>query len=321
MHIHCEGSSPPVRKAGPTRSQESGAWTGKGGKYNTGSKGGKGGSNNGKGIRIFIETNREIIAASWRGTTFATLLAQLRSDKRPLNGVNISTILHRSAKLRHRVDPLTLVYLSECLSGNDIILKAQEVGNALYGLQSLGDSKEVRGLLAALTPKVQQCGEVLSAQNVGNALYGLQSLGDSIEVRGLLAALTPKVQQCSEVLTPAALAMALCGLGQHFFGHELYKYFQACVGELSGLKVDEAAALIQVYQLSGCADQIPLGLAEQFRTLRSDFAAQISASKTEEAVQKVRFAHDRCIPVLFQEWTHNWDFASARFGRGAAFAL
>ena len=282
MHIHCEGSSPPVRKAGPTRSQESGAWTGKGGKYNTGSKGGKGGSNNGKGIRIFIETNREIIAAARSVTKFAALLAQLCSDKRPLNGVNISTILHRSAKLRYRVDPLTLVYLAECFSGNDIILKAQEVGNALYGLQSLGDSKEVRGLLAALTPKVQQC---------------------------------------SEVLTPAALAMALCGLGQHFFGHELYKYFQACVGELSGLKVDEAAALIQVYQLSGCADQIPLGLAEQFRTLRSDFAAQIPASKTEEAVQKVRFAHDRCIPVLFQEWTHNWDFASGRFGRGAAFAL
>ena len=176
-------------------------------------------------------------------------------------------------------------------------------------------------MLAALTPKVEQCSAELNAQAVGNALYGLQSLGDSKEVRGLLAALTPKVQQCSEVLTPAALAMALCGLGQHFFGHELYKYLQACVGELSGLKVDEAAALIQVYQLSGCADQIPLGLAEQFRTLRSDFAAQIPASKTEEAVQKVRFAHDRCIPVLFQEWTHNWDFASGRFGRGAAFAL
>ena len=230
----------------------------------------------------FIKTNKEITEAARSAKEFSALLVRLRSEKRSLNGVNVGTILHRSSKLRYRVDPLTLAYLAECLSANEIALQAQNVGNALYGLQSLGDSKEVRGLLAALTPKVQQC---------------------------------------SEVLTPAALAMALCGLGQHFFGHELYKYFQACVGELSGLKVDEAAALIQVYQLSGCADQIPLGLAEQFRTLRSDFAAQISASKTEEAVQKVRFAHDRCIPVLFQEWTHNWDFASGRFGRGAAFAL
>ena len=253
MHIHCQGSSPPVRKAGPTRSQESGAWTGKGGKYNTGSKGGKGGSNNGKGIRIFIETNREIIAAARSVTKFAALLAQLCSDKRPLNGVNISTILHRSAKLRYRVDPLTLVYLAECFSGNDIILKAQAVGNALYGLQSLGDSKEVRGLLAALTPKVQQC---------------------------------------SEVLGPVDLAMALCGLGQHFCAHELYQIILGCVCELSGMEIGQAASLIQSFHLSGCADQIPPGLSEQFRALRSDSAAQAPASKAEEIVQKVRLAYN-----------------------------
>ena len=41
----------------------------------------------------------------------------------------------------------------------------------------------------------RQCREELKAQHVGNALYGLQSLGDSAELRGLVAALTPKVQQ------------------------------------------------------------------------------------------------------------------------------
>ena len=37
--------------------------------------------------------------------------------------------------------------------------KAQLVGNALYGLKSLGDSAEVRGLVAVLTQKVAQSTE------------------------------------------------------------------------------------------------------------------------------------------------------------------
>ena len=51
----------------------------------------------------------------------------------------------------------------------------------MYGLQRLGDSEEVRGLVAALIPKVEGCREELKAQAVGNALYGLQRLGDSAE--------------------------------------------------------------------------------------------------------------------------------------------
>ena len=74
---------------------------------------------------------------------------------------------------------------------------ARGIGNALYGLQCMGDSEEVRKILAVLTPKVQQCREELRAQAVGNALYGLQRMGDSTEVRQLLAALTPKAQQNS----------------------------------------------------------------------------------------------------------------------------
>ena len=95
--------------------------------------------------------------------------------------------------------------------------------------------------------------------------------------------------------------MAFCGLGQHFGAHELYQKFLGCVSELSDLKVDQAAPLIQVFHLSGCADQIPPELAEQFRALRSDFAAQPPASTAEEIVQKVRLTYDRCTPVLFEE--------------------
>ena len=43
-------------------------------------------------------------------------------------------------------------------------------------------------MLAALAPKVRDCREPLRAQHVGNALYGLRSCGDSPELREMLAA-------------------------------------------------------------------------------------------------------------------------------------
>ena len=49
--------------------------------------------------------------------------------------------------------------------------------------------------MAALTPLVQQC-DTLDGQAVGNALYGLQGIGDSNEVRALVAVLSKKVH-CS----------------------------------------------------------------------------------------------------------------------------
>ena len=52
---------------------------------------------------------------------------------------------------------------------------------------SLGDSPETRGLLAALTQKVQECPERLNSYAIGNALYGLKCLTDSPEVRGRTA--------------------------------------------------------------------------------------------------------------------------------------
>jgi hypothetical protein len=77
-------------------------------------------------------------------------------------------------------------------------LNAQEVGSALYGLQHMSDSHtEVRQLLAALGPKVQQCRN-LDGQGVGNALFGLQCMEDSHEVQVLIEALGSKMQQCSE---------------------------------------------------------------------------------------------------------------------------
>ena len=78
-------------------------------------------------------------------------------------------------------------------------LSSQEVGNALYGLQRLGDSEEVRRLIAALTPKVQQCREDLKTHSVERALSQLMHSGDSDEVRDLfLAFLDQGLEQAFE---------------------------------------------------------------------------------------------------------------------------
>ena len=49
-------------------------------------------------------------------------------------------------------------------------MKAQAVGNALYGLQGMSrDNEDVRSLVRALSGQVQRCNEPLDAQEVGNA--------------------------------------------------------------------------------------------------------------------------------------------------------
>ena len=137
-------------------------------------------------------------AAKNRGQ-FLGLLDDLSKTNVKLNIVNIATILHRGGKLRLSLPCHVVTFLAATLNDAPCseTFKARHVGNALYGLQCMGDSTEVRQLLAALTPKVQQCREELSSQAVGNALHWLQLMGDSTEVRQLLAALTPKAQQNS----------------------------------------------------------------------------------------------------------------------------
>ena len=49
----------------------------------------------------------------------------------------------------------------------------------------MGDSEQMRGFVAALTPKVQQCREELRKYDVDRALKQLPQFGDSDEVRDL----------------------------------------------------------------------------------------------------------------------------------------
>jgi hypothetical protein len=93
-------------------------------------------------------------------------------------------------------------------------LKAQHVGNALYGLKNMNSGcSEVRAVLSALTEKIHDCKIDLTAQNIGNALYGLQGMSsDSLEVRAILSALAIKIRSCKEDFNEQEVANALYGL-------------------------------------------------------------------------------------------------------------
>ena len=93
-------------------------------------------------------------------------------------------------------------------------LKAQEVGNALYGLKRMNtEVPEVRILIAALVPKVASSPEILDAQAIGNSFYGLQNMqSDSQEVLQLLQVMAQKVALSCPELDGQAMGNSLYGL-------------------------------------------------------------------------------------------------------------
>jgi hypothetical protein len=91
-------------------------------------------------------------------------------------------------------------------------IPAPNVSKALFGLQRLGNTLEMRELISALTPKVEQCQEKLKAKEVSDSLYGLQSVGDSPESRRLVAALAKLVEESKAELNAEEIGCALFGL-------------------------------------------------------------------------------------------------------------
>lgn len=93
-------------------------------------------------------------------------------------------------------------------------LKAQEVGNALYGLKRMNtEVPEVRILISALVPKVGSSPEILDAQAIGNSFYGLQNMqSNSVEVLQLLHVMAQKVNLSCPELDGQAMGNSLYGL-------------------------------------------------------------------------------------------------------------
>jgi len=114
-------------------------------------------------------------------------------------------------------------------------LRAQAVGNALYGLQNMNsDSSEVRSVLRELSKKIAECSEPLRAQAVGNALYGLQNMNsDSSEVRSVLRELSKKIAECTEPLKGQAVGNALYGIRQLTIDADMIPFVSSCLNLIS----------------------------------------------------------------------------------------
>jgi hypothetical protein len=91
-------------------------------------------------------------------------------------------------------------------------LNAQEIGNALYGLQNMNsDCPEVRKLLLSITKKMGDFSVILNAQAVGSALIGLKGMNsDHKEVSKMLFVFNKHLRNC-DILDEKAVA-SLVGL-------------------------------------------------------------------------------------------------------------
>merc|ERR1719171_1455759 len=216
-------------------------------------KGKKGGDGERKD---FFATNKAVLNASWNEEEFSTLLGKLAEEQRPLNGVNVATILHRCTKLRHRAAGPTVQYLANAVAAGDFQFRGREIGNSLYGLYCLGEGQEVRALVAALTPKVEDCNEELKSQEVGSSLYGLHHLGPSDEVRRLIRVLTPKVIACTDKLDSQAVGNALYGLQSLGDSDEIRAMIMALIPKVENCseRLNGQAISNSLYGLYGLGD-------------------------------------------------------------------
>ena len=93
--------------------------------------------------------------------------------------VNVVTILQRAGRNRLRLNSEVVRYLAEVckeLRGTENGLSPRAVGCALYGLQRLGDTPEVRSLVAALTERILESQGNLDAQGLGRVASGAHNL-------------------------------------------------------------------------------------------------------------------------------------------------
>merc|ERR1711871_689542 len=107
-----------------------------------------------------------------------------------------------------------LAQLAIKISQSETDIKAQEIGNALYGLKRMSsDVHEVRMLLEAFVPKVAASRDSLDAQAIGNSLYGLQNMSTRhVEVRHLLGVMAVKINESVAELDGQAMGNSVYGL-------------------------------------------------------------------------------------------------------------
>ena len=192
-----------------------------------------------------------------------------------LSAVNIATLIHQVSNINKDLKEDSFRYLAHHLLTIAIMVavcptdfKGQEIGNALYGLQNLGDSAEVRRVLAALAKKIPAIRN-FKGQEIGNALYGLQNLGDSAEVRQLLAALAKKIPTIRD-FKGQNIGMALYGLQNLGDSDEVKQVLAALADKIPNITDFKGQAIGNaLYGLQN------LGDSEEVRLVLAALAAKI----------------------------------------------
>ena len=171
-------------------------------------------------------------------------------------------ILHgfQSAKSETPKVRSVLSALLHKVEGSSEGLSTEVVCSALYGLKCMStDSNEVRGLLAALSQRLDvECDDVITAHAIYVALYGFQGMSSEFpEVRALLAALAPQIKSCKKNINTQVLFNALYGLqGMSGDNHEVRTILSAIGSKLHDIEGDYNISGIGValYGLIGVKD-------------------------------------------------------------------
>jgi hypothetical protein len=157
-------------------------------------------------------------------------------------------------------------------------LKAQEVSNALFGLQGMSsEHEEVRGMLSALVPKVCSCQEHLTEQSIGNALYGLQGMSSGLkETQDLIDAVVLNYFLQLESISVQSISMGLFGILNKYLSEpvlKLVRHWFLCIEKLlvaDGTSFDD---VVMLYQLLALMDSrnLPLTKSLQAASIYDDF--------------------------------------------------
>jgi hypothetical protein len=166
-------------------------------------------------------------------------------------------------------------------------LKAQEVGNLLYGLKRMNsDILETRNLLDAIVPKIAASPEILDAQAIGNSFYGMQNMkSDNPSVLGLLKVMADKVSQSVAELDGQAMGNSLYGLqGMKSDYEEVREVVRAITLKLdtSSLEMNAQELGNALYGLQNMISDYP-----EVRSLLVALARKVASSKHDLTSQEI----------------------------------
>lgn len=166
-------------------------------------------------------------------------------------------------------------------------LKAQEVGNLLYGLKRMNsDILETRNLLDAIVPKIAASPEILDAQAIGNSFYGMQNMkSDNQSVLALLKVMAEKVSQSVAELDGQAMGNSLYGLqGMKSEFDEVRQVVRAITLKLdtSSLEMNAQELGNALYGLQNMTSDFP-----EVRSLLVALARKVASSKHDLTSQEI----------------------------------